>query len=125
MVILSKDYPVQSIARSNCDPRISDGYAGGQYAIGGTRRLALAAVAVVFCEAKQTQTTYGRAQKTLGELLLEPKVCKIISMLLVLYKRYAMYTSSEIRTQMMSLPNPVALQSSRVVHERVLFFPCG
>ena len=72
---LSKVYPVQSIARSNCDPRIPGGYAGGQYAMGAEyRRLALAAVvAVVFCEAKQTQTTYGRAQKTLGELLLEPK----------------------------------------------------
>ena len=55
---LSKVYPVQSIARSNCDPRIPDGYAGGQYAIGGTRRLALAAVvAVVFCEAINYTTT--------------------------------------------------------------------
>ena len=51
MVILSKDDPAQSISRSSCDPRIPCGYAGGQYAIGGTRRLALAAVAGVFCEA--------------------------------------------------------------------------
>ena len=77
MVILSKDYPIQSIARSNCDPRISDGYAGGQYAIGGTRRLALAAVAVLFCEENNNASCLlSRAQKAVGELLLEPKACR-------------------------------------------------
>ena len=110
MVILSKDYPVQSIARSNCDPRIPYGYAGGQYAIGGTRRLALAAVAVVFCEAELTQTTYKVVRKkTLGELLLEPKYMQDNCMHLDLY---VIYTPSEIHTQKMSLPNPVTLQSS-------------
>ena len=63
---LSKVDPVQSIARSNCDPRILWGYAGGQYAMGAEyRRLALAAVvAVVFCEASaNTNYLRGRAQK--------------------------------------------------------------
>ena len=67
MVILSKDYPAQSISRSSCDPRIPDGYAGGQYAIGGTRRLALAAVAVVFCEADATQLLPTVVRKRLSE----------------------------------------------------------
>ena len=75
---LSKVYPVQSIARSNCDPRIPDGYAGGQYAIGGTRRLALAAVvAVVFCEAQLQNTNYlSRAQRLAESFSLSQKHAK-------------------------------------------------
>ena len=74
MGILSKDDPAQSISRSSCDPRIPDGYAGGQYAIGGTRRLALAAVAVVFCEAQLQNTNYlSRAQRLAENLSLSQK----------------------------------------------------
>ena len=89
MVDFSKVYPVQSIARSNCDPRIPLGYAGGQYAMGAEyRRLALAAVvAVVFYGATANTNYLQSCAKTLGELLLEPKACKVISMLLNLYKQ--------------------------------------
>ena len=73
---LSKVYPVQSIARSNCDPRIPLGYAGGQYAMGAEyRRLALAAVvAVVFCEAQLQNTNYlSRAQRLAENFSLSQK----------------------------------------------------
>ena len=78
MVDFSKVYPVQSIARSNCDPRIPLGYAGGQYAMGAEyRRLALAAVVAVVFYGATANTNYlqSRAQAQ-RELLLEPKACK-------------------------------------------------
>ena len=85
MGVLSKDYPAQSISRSSCDPRILEGYAGGQYAVGGTRTglgccgwmTGLGFCGCVFCDAATLHslpTNYVR--KTLGELLLEPKACR-------------------------------------------------
>ena len=59
MVDLSKVCPVQSIARSNCDPRIPWGTQSGSCDGGWGSRLALAArVAVVFCGAQLHTQNY-------------------------------------------------------------------
>ena len=73
MVDFSKVYPVQSIARSNCDPRILQGTQAGSTRL-GVRGLALAAVvAVVFYGATLTQTTYKVVRKPKENFSLSQK----------------------------------------------------
>ena len=64
-------------------------------------------------------------KETLGELLLEPKTCIKEYGFWIYTNTVQCYLMQGTHTQEMSLPNPVALQSSRFVYFASAFFPCG
>ena len=125
MVDLSKVCPVQSIARSNCGPRILSEVQAASMRLGALADWPWLLWWLLSFVKLSTTQLQSYQKETLGELLLEPKTCIKEYGFWIYTNNVQCYLMQGTHTQEMSLPNPVALQSSRLFTVRLLSFPVG